>query len=33
LPLIGLLGVLFCGLSLTATTIRNIASRFASLRS
>ena len=33
LPLIGLLGVLFCGLSLTAMTIRNIGSRFASSRS
>jgi RNase P/RNase MRP subunit p29 len=33
LPLIGLLGVLFCGLSLTAMTIRIIASRFASLQS
>jgi hypothetical protein len=33
LPLLGLLGVLFCGLSLTATTIRIIASRFASPRS
>jgi hypothetical protein len=32
LPLIGLLGVLFCGLSLTAMTIRIIASRFPSLR-
>lgn len=30
LPLIGLLGVLFCGLSLTAMTIRKIASRLAS---
>jgi len=30
LPLIGVMGVLFCGLSLTATTIRKIASRFAS---
>ncbi|MGC1417652.1 MAG: hypothetical protein WA817_20345 [Candidatus Acidiferrum sp.] len=30
LPLIGLLGALFCGLSLTAMTIRRIASRFAS---
>jgi len=29
LPLIGLLGVLFCALSLTAITIRMIASRFA----
>ena len=29
LPLIGLLGALFCGLSLTAMTIRMIASRFA----
>jgi len=28
LPLIGLLGALFCGLSLTAMTIRTIASRF-----
>ena len=27
LPLIGLLGVLFCGLSLTVMTIRTIASR------
>jgi len=33
LPLIGLLGVLFCGLSLTAMTIRIIASRFASSQS
>jgi hypothetical protein len=33
LPLIGLLGVLFCGLSLTAMTIRIIASRLASSRS
>jgi hypothetical protein len=31
LPLIGLLGVLFCGLSLMAMTIRTIASRLASL--
>jgi len=30
LPLIGLLGVLFCGLSLTAMTIRRITSLFAS---
>jgi len=30
LPLIGLLGVLFCGLSLTAMTIRIFASRFGS---
>jgi len=30
LPLIGLLGVLFCGLSLTAMAIRTIASRLAS---
>jgi RNase P/RNase MRP subunit p29 len=30
LPLIGLLGVFFCSLSLTAMTIRRIASRFAS---
>jgi hypothetical protein len=33
LPLIGLLGALFCALSLTAITVRMIASRFASLRS
>ena len=33
LPLIGLVGVLFCGLSLTAMTIRIIASRFASSQS
>ncbi len=33
LPLIGLLGVLFCGLSLTAITVRMIASRLASPRS
>jgi RNase P/RNase MRP subunit p29 len=33
LPLIGLLGVLFCGLSLTAMTIRIIASRFTSSQS
>ena len=32
LPLIGLLGALFCGLSLTAITIRTIASRLASPR-
>jgi hypothetical protein len=30
LPLIGMLGVLFCGLSLTAMTIRRITSRFPS---
>ncbi len=33
LPLIGLLGALFCGLSLMAMTIRAITSRVASLRS
>jgi len=33
LPLIGLFGALFCGLSLMAITIRRIASRFAGLRS
>src|SRR5260370_12301859 len=33
LPLIGLLGVLFCGLSLTAMTVRIFASRFRSSRS
>jgi RNase P/RNase MRP subunit p29 len=33
LPLVGLLGLLFCGLSLMATTIRALVSRFASLRS
>ena len=33
LPLIGLLGVLFCGLFLTAITVRMIVSRFASPRS
>jgi len=33
LPLIGLLGALFCGLSLMAMTIRAITSRMASLRS
>jgi RNase P/RNase MRP subunit p29 len=33
LPLIGLLGLLFFGLSLTTMTIRSIASRFASSRS
>jgi len=32
LPLIGLLGALFCGLSLTAMTIRKIASRLTSLQ-
>jgi RNase P/RNase MRP subunit p29 len=32
LPLIGMLGTLFCGLSLMAMTIRTIASRLASLR-